>query len=180
MITNFDEYYREPDLNSVSKEFWKMTTVSNWKKVIIDYRKIQNDFSIPNNEKDKKCKEIKDLAAARIYKKYSFEEIQIFRHEFHKIYSQLYDFFRPIWLSDKNNYGPSDDGYWDLLSSMIGCGKRYTKKCIIEPWKYFIEMAKEHKYVENFSYLLKVNKKEYTEIRSKYDPLFRDTYRYNL
>lgn len=181
MITDFDDF-RMPDLNLVSKEFWKMTTVSNWKKVIVDYGKLQKEydrFYSNANELDKKCKEVKEKSAARIYKKYSYQEVRKFRFEYDKIYGELYNYFKGIWLSDENEYGPSDDGYSDLLSSMIGSGKRFTNSCINEPMK-FIDMAKNRSYVENFGYKLNPDKEEYDEIRSKYDPLFRDTKKFNI
>jgi len=178
MITDFN-YFRLPDLNLVSKEFWKMTTVSNWKKVIIDYNKTQKNYYSDPQEVNEKCKEIKEKSAARVYKKYSYSQVKDFYKEWNIIYGQLYKYFEPIWLSDENKYGPSDDGYYDLLSSMVGSGKIFVKSCINEPRK-FVEMAKNNAYVENFSYMLNVRKDDYYKIKEKYDPFFRDVRKYNL
>ena len=41
-------------------------------------------------------------------------------------------------------------------------------------------MAKTKDYRENFSYLLNVDYDEYYEIRCEFDPLYRETSKYNL
>lgn len=175
MITRFNDFYI-PNLNSVSKEFWKMTTKVNWKKVIIDYKKIDKSWHVQSN---KKIQEIKDRAKGRLCTIYTYEEIKKFDREYDRIYSQLYNYFQRIWLDDKYDFMPSDDGFSDLLSSIIGSGKYFTKKCINDI-RVFLYMAKNNNYVENFGYLLNIGKEEYIKTKEKYDPLFRDMNKYNL
>jgi hypothetical protein len=93
---------------------------------------------------------------------------------------KLYDYFQDTWL-DKRYSGimPSDDGYSDLLSSIIGKGKEFTNKCI-EDIKYFIQFTKDDDFVENFGYIFNVHEIEYWEIRSEFDPLIKSTRKYNL
>jgi len=59
---------------------------------------------------------------------------------------------------------PSDDGYWDLLSSIIGFGKKFVIKCINNKME-FVEVAEKDNYIENFSYLFQISEKEYNEIK---------------
>lgn len=171
MITNF-ENFNIPDLKAASNEFWKMTTVVNWKKVIVDYCKIKDDF-FNNKETNEKRNKVKELAKKRLVLKYEYSEVKRLYKEYEKIYVQLYNYFSELDL------GVSDDGYWDLLSSVIGSGKRFTKKCINEP-KVLVDMAKNYEYVENFEYVINMDENDYNEIRDKYDPFFRDVRKYNM
>ena len=172
MITNF-ENFNIPDVRVASNEFWKMTTVVNWKKVIVDYHKI-NDFFNTKEANEKRAK-IKELAKKRLYLKYEYSQVKEFHKEYINIYQQLNEFFKP--MSDKLYVG--DDGYWDLLSSVIGSGKRFTKSCIENP-SVLVDMGKNNKYVENFEYILNIDEHEYNEIREKYDPFYRDVRKYNM
>jgi hypothetical protein len=175
MITSFSDF-QMPDVNSVSREFWKMTTVVNWKKVIVDYKNADK-FSSSNREVNENRKKIKELAQKRLCLKYEYEQIKNFEKELQYMYKQLYLYFKKSWLDGKIDV--SDDGYWDLLTSVIGSGKKFTKECLWNP-KILSDMAKKNNYVENFSYLFTIDEKEYIEIKSKYDPLFRDVKKYNI
>jgi len=64
---------------------------------------------------------------------------------------------------------PSDDGYSDLLSTIVGMGKRFTEMCIEDTDK-FIEVAEKDDFIENFGYLLQIDEDEYWEIIQKFDP----------
>lgn len=167
MITRFNDF-RIPDVNSVSKEFWKMTTVANWKLVVAKYHKNSMMSHLI----------YKDLllgAKKRICKKYTYDEFMAFEKDYQKIYYQLYDDFEDI--SESGYVG--DDGYGDLLASIIGCGKMFTKKCIYDH-KLVLEIAKKNGYVEGFQYLFNISKNEFDEIKKQVDPLFRDTTKYNV
>lgn len=173
MNTSFYDFLNIPDLNSVSKEFWKMTTVVNWKKVLETNRKINTIWVA---QYSKQVSNAIEMAEKRLCLNYTFEEIKKFRIEYDIIYCKLYDYFEDISKKEKL---VSDDVYSDLLSSIIGSGKFFTKKCINNV-KYFIEMAENDDFVENFGYLFLMNEKEYIKIREQYDPIFRDTRKYNL
>lgn len=148
MITLFENFKNKPDVNSLSPEFWKMVRLANWKGAIQHW----------------------DRMKFRIYSKYDYEKIQEFKNEFDQIYMQLYDYFQDIWLDDRyNRFMPSDDGYTDLISSIIGMGKTFTKNCIDDTNK-FVEMAKKDNYIENFGYLFFDSEDEYLNIIQKYDP----------
>lgn len=138
MITRFENFMM-PDVNSVSKEFWKMTTVVNWKKVIVDYKNA-NKFSNSNSETWQRHKMIKEYALKRLCLKYEYNQIKNFQGELDFMYNKLYFYFKEIWLNNK--LGVSDDGYWDLLTSVIGSGKKFTKECILYP-KTLVDMAKK-------------------------------------
>lgn len=171
-IKTFEDLRKKPDLDIFDPEFWKMVKIADWKSVIEGYKK--------HPIIDKKHKDFYRDAQKRIYTKYNFEQIQNFGDDCHMIYQQLYEYFKPIWLSDTyNNVMPSDDGYWDLLSSMVGLGKKFTQKCIDNDY-YFVKMAKDDFYVENFSYLFNINEDEYDEIRAEADPLWGAAKKYNV
>jgi hypothetical protein len=160
-----------PNLDIVDPEFWKMVKIVDWKSVIEGYEK-----NIPHNEKRDFYKD----AQKRLCSNYEFEQIKKLEIECHKIYTQVYNYFESIWLDDKySKIMPSDDGYTDLISSMVGLGKKFIQKCIDNDY-YFIKMAKDDFYVENFTYLFYVDYKEYSEIRAEADPLWGAAQKYNL
>jgi hypothetical protein len=167
MITKFKIFENKeikPNVNSVSPEFWKMVKIADWKSVIKGYHE--------HPTIDQTHRDFFKNAQARIYTKYDFYQIKQFDAECYLIYQQLYDYFKPIWLDDKyNDYMPSDDGYSDLISSIIGLGKTFTNSCVNDTNK-FLKMAKDDYYVENFTYLFEIDENEYAEIRSDSDPLW--------
>lgn len=170
MRTKFNDF-NIPDVNSVSKDFWKMVTVANWKLVI----KIKKNYLLPNDERDMAMKKAK----YRVYSKYSFEDVNTFYDEYYVIYDQLYDWFNPIVQDDWIKFPISDDSYSDLLSSIIGKGKKFVKECIFDT-KLFIEMAKNRDYAESFLYILQVDENEYNEIKEEFDPMYKDMKKFNL
>ena len=171
MIKLFENFNRYPKVNVASREFWKMVTLVNWKDVINSSKKTVTGY---------KSQESFNNAQKRLVTNYEYEQIKDFIHEYRNIYNSLSDFLEDIWFDNRyKNFMPSDDGYSDLISSIIGKGKLFTKKCIENP-QVFVDMAKNDDYVENFIYLLQITEPEYIELRSKYDPLFRDMYKYNL
>lgn len=171
MITNFNKFDKIPDVNSVSNDFWKMVTVTNWKSVI----KIKKNYLLPNVERNLVMRKSK----YRVYSKYSFEEVNKFYDVYYVIYDQLYDWFKPIVQNDNIKFPISDDSYSDLLSSIIGKGKKFVKECVLDT-NLFVEMARKRDYVENFVYILQVNENEYNEIKEEFDPMLRDMKKYNL
>jgi len=171
MVKLFEDFKMRPNVNVASQEFWKMVTLVNWKDVINSSKKTKTGY---------KNEESFDNAQKRLVTNYEHEQIIDFIHDYRRIYNSLADFFEDIWLDEKfKKFMPSDDVYSDLISSIIGKGKRFTKTCIENP-QMFVDMAKNDDYVENFIYLLQISKSQYIETRSKYDPLFRDTIKYNL
>lgn len=171
---------RTPELLSgISPDFWEMCRKSKWWLAIRNCKRDQS-----NNEEYRKHK---DRAAGRVYINYSFEEVRKFNDEFDILYKRLYEYFKPYWLGEKklpgykNGYGVSDDGYWDLLSSIIGKGKTWTMKCIRDP-KLPAEMAENNDYLENFQYILNIDENEYHKVKNWYmEILFHDELeKYNI
>lgn len=161
MIILFEKYKNKPDVNTVSPEFWKMVRIADWAKVI-KTSKVYGSSS--------KLDYVWEQAQKRIFLKYEYDDIVSFSQYYHTFYILLYDYFQPIWLSKKyNSFMPSDDGYSDLLSSIIGMGKTFVKSCIDDTNK-FIEVARNEDYVENFGYILDISENEYWDIIEKYDP----------
>lgn len=175
MITLFENYIKKqkPDVESVNPELWKMIKIADWDKVIKGYKK--HPILGSNLRKD-----FFKQSQFRIYSKYSFQEIHNFYIEYHNFYMQVYHYFEDIWLDPKySDIMPSDDGYTDLISSVIGKGKEFTKKCI-DNTDIFIKTAKNDDYVENFGYMLQIDENDYWEIRTLFDPLIRDTRKFNI
>lgn len=166
MITLFENFKNKPDVNSLSPEFWEMVRIANWKDAIKLYL---SDRGIDSYNQEKRD-EYWDRMKFRIYSKYDYEKIKEFENEYHQFYMKLYDYFHDIWLDDEyNSFMPSDDGYSDLLSSIIGMGKTITKKCIDDTDK-FVTIARDGYFIENFGYLFHDSEKEYLDIIQKYDP----------
>ena len=177
MIILFEKFNNKPNVNSLSPEFWKMVRLVNWKGAI----KFYNINSIPVKYTQEKRDEYLLKMQGRLYLKYEYDEIENFNNEYYRFYMELYDYFFTIWTDDNyNNIMPSDDGYSDLISSIIGKGKNFTKKCIYDPIYYFVKMVKENDYIENFGYLLNINFNEYIDIKSKFDPFYGDVKKYNI
>jgi hypothetical protein len=171
MIILFEKFNNKPDINSLSPEFWKMVRLVNWKGAIKLYKTI-GDQKLRDDYWEQMQK--------KLYTTYEYDEIKEFENEYHTFYIQLYDYFKPIWHDKKYNYIiPSDDGYSDLLSSVIGKGKTFTKACI-DNIDIFIKMTEDDDYMENFVYLLQIDFNEYANIRSKFDPLYGDMRKYNI
>jgi hypothetical protein len=139
----------------VSDEFWTMVDIVDWGAVIKGYRKsptYHQDYVNWN-----------DQAKGRLYVNYPYDKVKNFKHEYLKIYYELYDKF------DGLDCGVSDDGYTDLISSVVGKGKEWVKKCIENP-NLVENMGRQDKYMENFGYLFSVSKEDYWKILDKYYP----------
>lgn len=163
----FEAYKEKPDVNELSPEFWKMVRLANWESVV-------------KADKGGDDRMAYEMAQKRIYLKYTYPQIQGFFAEYKVFYDKLHDYFKPIWLNGRyNRFMPSDDGYWDLLTTLIGRGKTYLKSCIDDTSK-FVEVAKKDDFTENFSYLLQIDEKEYMDIKMKYDPFWKDVRKYNI
>jgi hypothetical protein len=175
MKSIFEAYKKKPDVNSVSQEFWDMTKLVNWKKVVSAHNKAKLEGEWDNI----RVTDAKKAAEKRLYTKYEYSQIYAFFKEWKYLYPLLSEYFKPVWLNKNYNFMPSDDGYWDLISSIVGFGKEFTKECIDDP-NNFVKMAKDDFYVENFSYLLQISKDEYWEKMTEYDPFWRDVRQYNL
>lgn len=160
----------KPDVNSVTPEFWKMVQVANWKSMIKSYQNSQE----PSGSLKIPYMLLLEQPKKRLYFKYDFNELKKFLLQYDIIYYQLYDYFKS---SSDGNIG--DDSYSDLLSSIIGRGKTFTQKCIQDKL-IFYEMISYDDYVENFRYLLNIDKGEYDEIKEKYDPFYKSIKNYNL
>ncbi len=85
--------------------------------------------------------------------KRSFNKIDIkeLGQYYKKLLNLLKYYFEPVWLSDVVS-GPSDDGYWDIRSSIIGFGKEFFLDSL-EDDQLFIDMCIHHDYAENFGYI---------------------------
>lgn len=165
MITIFENYKKEPNIDSVSQEFWKMIRVANWTLFINKYKNRQGKLYIDVLEEEK----------YKLYSKYEFYKIKKFEKEYDIIYGELYDYF----LFSTKNVKISSDGYSDAISSLIGRGKMFIKKCIKDP-KIFIKTIESDDYAENFVYLLQIDISDYNKVKSKYNLLFGTTLKYNI
>lgn len=178
MIIIFENFKNKPNVNLASPEFWKMVKIANWNAVITFYKKNPSSF-FRSSLKDK-TPSFYEQAQNRIYSEYSFEEVKNFRENYYFIFYRLYDYFEKIWLNKRyDKFMPSDDGYSDLISSVIGKGKTFTKECIDVP-NVFIKMAKNNDYVENFGYIFDADENEYWEVKEMFDPFLRDVRKYNV
>ena len=172
MITLFENFHNKPIVNSVSPEFWEMVEIADWRKVINGYQK----NPIINDERRSFFKQ----AQNRIYSRYSYEDIIKFKKEYNIIYYQLCDYFEKFMNDEKYSSDiPSDDGYSDLISSVIGKGKKWVETCVNHT-QFFIQMAIDEDYEENFSYLLNISKQDYNEVTEEFNPILKDTRKYNV
>ena len=101
---------------------------------------------------------------------YSFDECISFKQIYESLYDSFYLKFKSTWLSDEYDFMPSDDGYTDLISSIVGKGKTFCDNITEDD---FIKMAQNHDYRENFGYIFhrldrKELKEEYISIYKQY------------
>jgi len=159
----------KPNVNNYSDDFWNFIRVVDWNKII----KTKDEFENKDKEEELKLK-------IRVFKNFEYNTLMNFKNEYDKLIEELYLYFKPTWLDNKYSaFMPSDDGYLDLISSIIGKGEFFINRCI-NYHKLFIDMAKNNKYVENFGYIFQTSWKEYDEINTKYYPLYRDSKKFNM
>ena len=153
MITIFENYRNKPNLN-IDSDFWDMVEFINWDELI----KYYNKYPITDEHADffKKLQ-------YKLYSKYKYKDIQNFFNTYNDIYYELYDYFLPII----NKLNISNDDYTDVISSIIGKGKKFTQHCISDDNIVF-DMVKTNDYVDNFSYLLQIDYDEYKNILTEY------------
>ena len=79
---------------------------------------------------------------------YNENEMYRFGFIYKELYDKLYQYFYDEWLKYCiYHFIPSDDGYSDLISSMIGKGKKKLIECI-KDINNFVKMAKDENYKE--------------------------------
>jgi hypothetical protein len=169
MITIFENFEKttKPNLNNYSEDLFRLIQIADWQQVI-------------NKNNNRELKEIEiEKMKGRIFKKFEYEDFINLSTEYLKLEKELKKYFTSLWLSQDNPLNVSDDGYWDLISSIIGKGKIFINDCINDK-NILIDMAKKENYSENFSYIWQTTYKEYVNIRSKYDPLYKDINKFNL
>lgn len=81
---------------------------------------------------------------------YSIEDLKLFDYIYQTKYHESYNRFKKLWLSEGEPLGVSDDGYTDLISSVVGLGKNFYYSITDEG---LINMANDNYYRENFGYL---------------------------
>ena len=137
-------------MENIEDRFWEMVDQVNW---------IRNP--IYNNSEE--------LVLKYISPNFSWEEYIQFSELYKKYYGELSRSLFNHWIS-LSEYSVSDDGYTDVISSMIGSGKNfyYSSFSSID---LFINMIKSNNYRENFGYLFHYNyfnKRTKDEFKNKY------------
>lgn len=115
-------------------EFWKFVECINWQQYITDNKRYNTE----------------EIILTKVAPNFTWEEFASFELIYKELYHELTDRFHDIWLSDEYDFMPSDDGYTDLISSIIGKGWDFYSN-VNE--KDFIKMANNRDYLENFGYL---------------------------
>ena len=127
--------------------FWKIVDKINWKLVMEEKTDVTKErLYNAINQFNRKSK--LDQIENRDFHKIEIEELKKY---YLKLLKLLEYYFQPVWLSDAVN-GPSDDGYWDLRSSIIGFGKEFLLESLNDD-QLFIDMIQDNNYAENFGYI---------------------------
>ena len=127
--------------------FWEIVNIIDWRMVMGEKSEITKERlydAIKQVERKEKLNKIDGRDYIKI-------EISYLKEYYDDILSLLEVYFKPVWLSDDCD-GPSDDGYWDLRSSIIGFGQDFLIRSLGDD-KLFLDMAKHHHYAENFGYI---------------------------
>lgn len=116
--------------------FWEFVDFVKWPKFIGD-KEIKINW-------DELRKIVKD----------KFGDLKEYKRIYELLYGDLKDYFDPVSLDDKTEIKTGDDGYTDLISSIIGNGKDFILKSLYDD-DVIIGMVKNDDYRENFGYLFK-------------------------
>jgi hypothetical protein len=132
---------------SATTDFWKFVDLVEWGKCTETYD-VHEFYDIKNVMK-------------RVAPHYNFEKFKQFQKEYQKLYHFISDKFYEVDLE------VSDDGFTDLMSSVIGFGKKHFMKIIMdESFKKLKKMRHEYNYCENFGYVFHI----LYDIESDYEP----------
>ena len=170
MITIFEKFINNTR-NFGNPDFWEMVDVADWNSVISEYIERDGFHNVIRPP-------ISDKAKIRLCLNYTYPKIKEFDKEYNVIYNRIYKHFEPFWLTS-HQIEQSNDGYSDLISSVIGKGKKFVEMALNNE-NLVIEMSKKQEFVENFGYLLNIDEEDYEKIRIKYDPYYLDTRNYNV
>lgn len=133
-------------------KFWEFVKIINWDQMIKSKQRYNVNDTI--------------MKAAPYF---TWEEYL----SFYKIYRCYYNVLDSKFKDTVLNLSISDDGYCDLISSIIGKGYEVYSKIDEEE---FIRMGREHDYKENFGYLLMQEQRMYIdEIKMRYESIRRDS-----
>lgn len=148
-----------------NEDFWKLVDFINWRALTIKGRDDYSEYM------EKAKQKLRDFIKIKIRKDKlkkinnpGYSAINI--HEYDIFYFKLLTisnkFFYDCFLDKNKIISISDDGYWDLRSSVIGYGKDFLIKCINDK-QIFIDLANQHDYYENFGYIFDIKYKNYDE-----------------
>lgn len=142
-------------------DFWKMVDYINWYN-LTDFGRNDNHHEYMSNTKIKLKKFIEIKVRKQKINKIkrciqnnnlNFDKNELIK-EYHSIYQVLlrstYDIFKDEFISGKLNV--SDDGYWDLRSSLIGYGKDFLLKSLGNK-QMVIDISVNRNFRENFGYI---------------------------
>lgn len=125
-------------MKDIKSKFWEFVDFVDWMKLAssIDFEQFVLD---------------------EVAKKYTWKEFREFDNIYRVYYDELRERLRDIWLSDDNHFGPSDDGFTDLCSSIVGKGQTFCEfMCSTDDelvYKEYLDMAETGDYYENFGYI---------------------------
>lgn len=144
------------DFINNNDEFWKMVDYINWND-LIDFGRNNNHHEYINKATDRLHKFIEKRTRKekinKIENNYYFDSCEL-KDEYYRIYTILlrstFDIFKDVFISGELEV--SDDGYWDLRSSIIGYGKNFLLKCINDK-QLVINIGKNRNFKENFGYI---------------------------
>lgn len=120
-------------------KFWEIVDTIDWRKLI------KGGWKHSDYHKDNYVEKAKQILHT-----FNDNDIKNAEDVYKNLKDHLMDYFETIWLSNK--WGPSDDGYWDLISSMIGFGKDHVLSALNDD-DVFLDMSEFDKYAENFGYI---------------------------
>ena len=153
---------------SATNNFWDFVGMVEW-----DLCKLY-----PNNKTKYDIENIMDKCAPH----YSWKKFKQFKKEYDKLYIYLYHRYRDVWLGDPG-IEISDDSYSDLISSVIGYGKKHFMEIIMDDTnKNITEQGNSYDFCENFGYVFhilydedsthKSSKDRYLEIEDRWNKIY--------
>lgn len=166
-LESFDQKFGEVVMNGIpNNRFWEFVDRSGWK----EYCSISFGKSISKEDRPYNI----DNVLENIAPYFPFEELKGFRKMYDTLYKKLEEKLGEHSIDP--GFGVSDDGYSDLLSSIIGLGKKFCGDILSSAdevsFKKVQNMVNRENYSENFVYIFS-SKEDREGVLSEWDRIYK-------
>lgn len=170
-LESFDQKFGQAIMRGIPNDrFWEFVDKTGWKKYCDRGWNIPYNLSNAPHEIDNILENIAPY--------FTFEEFREFSDMYDVLYEKLDEKLKEEPIHGEG-FGVSDDGYTDLLSSIIGMGKRFYKDVLMSndnrSFRIVRKMVDNEKYQENFGYIFSniFNRGDIEDIKQMWERIYR-------